>query len=119
MASRIETSFDWTVISSRPEVIGIQLARYAKFGLRGRLRFDQIVPYSQRPSCVRQDFLDADTWMHGRQKGLAIVAETQHAERGDHGGRSRSWRQTVRAPPIATGAETRGGDMANAVGEPP
>src|SRR6202522_4660981 len=115
MASRIDISFDSALISSGPEMMGIQFAHDVKLGVGGRFGFDQLVSDAPRPSGIGEDFFDADARMHGGQKRFAIVAKTQHAECGNHGGRPGSGREAVRTPPISAGAKARRSNVADAV----
>jgi hypothetical protein len=98
-------------------MMGIQLAHHAKLGFGRRFRFDQLIGDAERPSRIGQNFFDADAGMHGGQKRFAIVAKSQNAQSGDHGGRPRRGRQAVSAPPVRAGAETGRGDVADAIAE--
>src|SRR5271169_4442605 len=117
MASRMVNNLDSAVISSRPEMIGIEFAHDAQFRVAWRLSFHQLVRNAERPAGIREDFFDAHAGMHGRKKGFAIVAETQHAQSGDDGRRAGRERQTLRAAPAFTVAKSGRRNVADTVAQ--
>jgi hypothetical protein len=98
-------------------MIGIEFAHHAQFSVAWRLGFRQLVCYAQSPAGIGEHFFDPDTGMHGRKKGLAIMAEAQHTERGDDRRRSRRWRQALRATPTFASAKSGRCDMSDAVAQ--
>src|ERR1700722_12416721 len=114
-ASRMVSNLDSVVISSRPEMIGIEFAHDAQFFVARRRSFHQLVGHTQRPAGIGEHFFDADAWMHGRKIGFAVVTEAQHAERGDDCRWAGRRRQTLRPSPSFTAAEAGRGDVSHAV----
>src|SRR5271156_6787791 len=102
---------------SRPEMIGIEFAHHGEFRVARWSCFHKFVRDAERPAGIGEYFFDADAGMDGRKIGFAIVAEAQHAQRGDDGRRTRRWRQALGAAPAFTAAESGRGDVADAVAE--